>query len=93
MSIAMKYRLFDLVDLEVRQDLSFQKKWGFDGDQKRLAWEKYDTSVTGKASLSHALENGTRFNVSVARTQRDATSIVERQRQVWNITANIDKTF
>jgi hypothetical protein len=93
MSIAVKYRLFDLVDLEVKQDLSFQKKWTFDGDEKTLAWEKYDTSVTGKASLSHALENGTRFNISVARTQRDATNIVERQRQVWNITANIDKTF
>jgi hypothetical protein len=93
MSITVKYRLFDLVDLEVKQDLSFQKKWTFDGDQKALAWEKYDTSVTGKASFSHTLKDGARFSVSVARTHRDATNIVERQRQVWNITANIDKTF
>jgi len=93
MSISVRYRLLELIDLEVKQDLSFQKKWTFSDDEKRLAWEKYDTSVTGRASLNHTLEDGTRLSVSVARTHRDATNIVERQREVWNITANIDKTF
>jgi opacity protein-like surface antigen len=93
MSISVRYRLLDLIDLEVKQELSFQKKWTFSDEERRLAWEKYDTSVTGRASLSHSLEDGTRLSVSVARTHRDATNIVERQREVWNITANIDKTF
>jgi hypothetical protein len=93
MSISVKYRLFDLVDIEVKQELSFQKKWSFNDDERRLAWEKYDTSVTGRASLSHSLKDGTRLSASVARTHRDATNIVDRQREVWNITANIDKTF
>lgn len=93
MSISVSYTLFDLINLEVKQELSFQKKWTFSDDEKTLAWEKYDTSVTGKAGFNHTLEDGTKFNVSVGRTHRDATSIVERQREVWNISASIDKTF
>jgi hypothetical protein len=93
MSISMSYTLFDLINLEVRQELSFQKKWTFSDDEKTLAWEKYDTSVTGKAGFNHTLEDGTKFNVSVGRTHRDATNIVERRREVWNISASIDKTF
>lgn len=93
MSISVRYKLLDLIGLEARQELSFQKKWTFTEDEKLLAWEKYDTSVTGQASLNHNFEDGTRLSVSVARTHRDATNIVERQRDVWNIAANIDKTF
>jgi hypothetical protein len=93
MSISVRYKLLNLVDIEVKQELSFQKKWTFSDDEKRLAWDKYDTSVTGRASISHSFEDGARFSVSVARTHRDATNIVERQREVWNITANVDKTF
>lgn len=93
MAISVRYNLFDLIDIEVKQELSFQKKWTFNDDERRLAWEKYDTSVTGRAGLNHSLEDGTRLSVSVGRTHRDATNIVDRQREVWNITANIDKKF
>jgi hypothetical protein len=93
MSISMTHKLFGIIDLEMSQELSFQKKWTFDDQDRSLAWEKFDTSITGRASLNHSLEDGTTFRGSVGRTHRDATNITERQREVWSITLNIDKTF
>lgn len=93
MSISMSYKLFGLIDLEMSQELSFQKKWKFDDQERSLAWEKFDASITGRASLNHSLEDGTTFRGSVGRTHRDATNITERQREVWSVTLNIDKTF
>jgi len=56
-------------------------------------WDKYDASIVGRASTEYTLPDGTTLNVSVARTHRDATSISERQREVWNISANLSRTF
>ncbi len=50
---------------------------------KRLVWNFAD----------YSLPDGTALRISVARTHRNATSISERQREVWNIAANLSRTF
>ncbi len=93
MRLLAKYKLFGAVDIEVSQDFTVQQKWNLLEGARSLAWERHDTSLTGKASVDHKLGDGTTLKLSVARTDRDATTIVERQRRVWNISASIDKTF
>jgi hypothetical protein len=93
MRISLKYKLFDAVSLEVSQDFTVQQKWNLLEGTRSLAWERHDTSLTGKASADYKLADGTTLVFSVARTDRDATTIMERQRHIWNISINIDKTF
>lgn len=93
MKIFLKYKLFDAVSIEASQEFTVQQKWNLLEGVRSLAWERHDTSVTGKASADYKLADGTTLKFSVARTDRDATTIVERQRHVWNISVNIDKTF
>jgi hypothetical protein len=92
-SLTLKYRLFDFVDLEVSHDYSVQTRWTFREGEREFAWERYDTSVSGKAIANHEFADGTTLNVTVGRKHRDATNIVERQREVWDISLNIVKTF
>lgn len=93
MSISLRYRIFDFIDLEVEHDYSVTTRWTFDDGVREFSWERYDTSVSGKASANHTFEDGTEFRMSVGRKHRDATSIVERQREVWDVSLNIVKTF
>lgn len=93
LSIMVRYKLFDLIDLEVKQDYSVQAKWVFEGSTRRLSWEKHDTSLQGKASMNHDLENGTTVRLSVSRTLRDAPNITERQEDVWNASVSLERTF
>jgi hypothetical protein len=93
MRISVKYKLFGAVSIEAIQEFTVQQKWNLLEGVRSLAWERHDTSLTGKASADYKLADGTTLKFSVARTDRDATTIVERQRQVWNISVNIDKTF
>ena len=93
LGITLKYKIADLVSIEVRQNLSVQDKWKIDEDGKTPLWDKFDTSLVGKASTDYSLPDGTTLKVSIARTHRDATSISERQREVWNISANLSRTF
>jgi hypothetical protein len=93
MKVSLKYKLLDAVSIEAAQDFTVQQKWNLFDGVRSLAWERHDTSLTGKASADYRLADGTTLKVSVARTDRDATTIVERQRHVWNISVSIDRTF
>ncbi len=93
LSVIVRHKLFDLIDLEVKQDYSVQRRWVIEGDTRRLSWEKFDTSLSGKASVSHDLEDGTKIRISVTRTLRDATTITERQEDVWNASIMLERTF
>ncbi len=91
--IALRYRMFGLVGLEVRQEFSVQKRYRYQDGEKLPSSTKYDTSITGRAVADHTWDSGTEFSFSVARTHRDATNIVERQREVWDIVVELSKTF
>ncbi len=93
LGIVVRYKLFGLIDLEVQQDYSVSMKWIIEGGNRRLSWEKHDTRIQGKASLSHNLEDGTTVRASVSRTLRDAANINERQRDVWNASISLERTF
>ncbi len=93
LTILVRYNLFGLVELEVQQDYNVSMKWVLEGDTRRLSWEKHDTSLQGKASISHDLENGTKLRASVSRTLRDAPNINERQQDVWNASISLERTF
>ncbi len=93
MRIAVKYELFGVVDIEASQDFTVQQKWNLLDGVRSLAWERHDTSLTGKASADFKLAQETTLKFSVARTERDATSIAESQRRVWNIAVSINKNF
>lgn len=93
MKISLKYKLFDVVSIEASQDFTVQQKWNLLEGVRTLAYERHDTSITGKASAEYELAGGTTLAFSVARTDRDATTISERQRHIWNISVNINKTF
>ena len=91
--ITVRYRIFGLVGLEVRQEFSVQKRYRYQDGVKLPSTEKYDTSITGRAVADHTWDSGTELSLSVARTHRDATNIVERQREVWDILVELSKTF
>ena len=93
LSLSVGYTFFGVIDVEARQELSTQTKWSIDEGEKKLSWEKYDTTLTGKASADHTTADGTTIKVSVGRTYRDATRILDRQREVWDISINVGKTF
>ncbi len=92
-SLKVRYTFFDLIDIEAKQGLNVRRKWIIRDDVRRLSFEKYDTSLTGKASIDYKLEDGSVLKISVARTLRDAANITEQQADVWNISATLDRTF
>jgi len=91
--ITAGYEFFDAIDFEVSEEFSVQQKWNVNDGERELSWEKFDTTVTGKAAVDYTLEDGTTLKLSVGRTERDATNLIERQRRIWNINVSIDKTF
>lgn len=93
MELALAYKLFGFVDLRLSQSLSIQKRWSVEEGVRELAWEKFNTTLSGKATADYELPSGTKLKFNVARTYRDATNIIDRQREVWDISLNIDKTF
>ena len=93
LTILVRYNLFGLIDLEVQQDYSVSMKWVLEGETRRLSWEKHDTSIQGKASISHDLEDGSTVRASVSRALRDAPGINERQEDVWNASVSLERTF
>ena len=93
LGITLGYKIAGLVAIEVRQNLGVQNKWKIDEDGRTPTWDKFDTSLVGKASTDYSLPDGTTIKVSIARTHRNATNISERRREVWNISANLSRTF
>ncbi|MBM3308233.1 MAG: hypothetical protein FJY74_07905 [Candidatus Eisenbacteria bacterium] len=93
MKATLRYRLFDAIGIEASQSYSVSQRWTIVDGGRRLSWERHDTSLTGKASVDYKLEDGTTLKASVARTDRDATSLVERLRRVWDVSLSIDKAF
>ncbi|MFH1689165.1 MAG: hypothetical protein ABIE42_02875 [Candidatus Eisenbacteria bacterium] len=93
LSLTLNYKIADQISIEVRQSLSVQNKWRVSEDGKAPVWDKFDANLVGRASTEYSLPDGTTLNVSVARTHREATSISERQREVWNISANLSRVF
>ncbi|MFH1866447.1 MAG: hypothetical protein ABIK85_11255, partial [Candidatus Eisenbacteria bacterium] len=93
LGLTLNYKIADMISIEVKQSLSVQNKWRISEDGKTPVWDKFDADLVGRASTEYSLPDGTTLNVSVARTHREATSISERQREVWNISANISRTF
>ena len=93
LGITLGYKIADLIKIEVRQNLGVQNKWKIDEDGKTPTWDRFDTSIVGRASTEYSLPDGTALKISIARTHRNATSISERQREVWNISANLNRTF
>jgi hypothetical protein len=87
------YKLFGFVNLSLSQTLSLQKKWKIDDGERELSWDRYDTTLTGSASADYELPSGAKVRFNVGRTNRDATNILDRQREVWDISLNVDKTF
>ncbi len=93
LSLTVNYKIANMIAIEVKQSLSVQNKWRVADDGRTPVWDKFDANIVGRASTEYSLPDGTTLNVSVARTQREATSISERQRKVWNISANISRNF
>ena len=93
LSLSVGYAFFGIIDVEARQVLSTQTKWKIDDGEKDLAWEKFDTTLSGKASADHTLADGTTIKFSFGRTYRDATNILDRQREIWDISVDASKTF
>jgi hypothetical protein len=93
MSLSVGYAFFGIIDVEARQVFSTQTKWKIDDGERDLSWEKFDTTLMGKASADHTLADGTTIRLSVGRTYRDATNILDRQRQVWDVSIDASKTF
>ncbi len=93
LAITLNYKIADMVTIEVKQSLSVQNKWKINDDGKIPVWDKYDTRMVGKATTDYELPDGTTLKVTIIRTHRDATSISERQREVWNISASINRVF
>ncbi len=93
LTILVRYNLLGMIDLEVQQDYNVSMKWVLEGSTRRLSWEKHDTSIQGKASMSHDLEDDTKLRASVSRTLRDAPNINERQEDVWNVSISLERTF
>ena len=93
LGLSLNYKIGDLIAIEVRQNLNVQNKWKVEDEGKTLVWDRFDTSIVGRASTDYTLSDGTILKISVARTHRDATSISERQREVWNISADLTRTF
>ena len=93
LGVTVKYKLFDEIRIEASQDFTVQQRWTVEDQERRLSWERHDARLTGKAAVDYELADGTTLKVSVARTDRDATNIVEQQRRVWDISVSIDKTF
>lgn len=93
LALSLNYKIGELIAIEVRQNLSVQNKWKIEGEDRTLVWDRFDTSIVGRASTDYSLPDGTILKISVARTHRDATSISERQREVWNISADLSRTF
>ncbi len=93
LDLRVDYKLFGVVSLVIVQKLSYQKKWDIEDGARELAWEKFDTSLSGKAQADYQLDNGAKISFTVGRIYRDASNITDRQREVWDITLNIDKTF
>ncbi|MBD3367093.1 MAG: hypothetical protein GF405_02820 [Candidatus Eisenbacteria bacterium] len=93
MSLTLKYRIFDVIDFEASHDYSVQTRWTFSDGEREFAWERFDTSASVKANATHEFEDGTKVRLSVGRKHRDATNIVERQKEVWDISLNIVRTF
>ncbi len=93
LSLSLRYRLFEFIDLEFAHDYSVQTRWTFSEGERQFAWERFDTSISGKATATHTFENGTEFRATLGRKHRDATNIVERQREIWDISLNIVRTF
>ena len=91
--ITLGYKIGDLISIEVRQNLGVQNKWKIEEDGKTPVLDKFDTSIVGRASTEYSLPDGTALKISIARTHRNATNISERQREVWNISANLSRTF
>jgi len=94
LGLTLRYKIADMINIEVNQRLGVQDKWRYDDEGERSKiWDKYDASIVGRASTEYSLPDGTKLNASVARTLRDATSISERQREVWNISVTANRTF
>ncbi len=93
LGITLNYKIADLVAIEVKQSLSVQNKWKVTDDGEIPVWDKFDTRLVGKASTDYELPDGTTLKVTIKRTHRNATSISERQREVWNISATINRIF
>lgn len=91
--ITVKYKLLNAIDIEASQSYSLQTKWRFDEGEREFAWEKFDTRLTGKASMKYDVDKATKLELSIARTLRDATNVTERQKDVWKITGKINKAF
>jgi hypothetical protein len=93
LGVGLRYTIAGRIHIEVRQELGVQEKWNITPDGKVPAWDTFDTNIVGKASTEYSLDDGTKITASVARTHRDATSISDRQREVWNISLNLNRTF
>jgi hypothetical protein len=93
LTVGVRYTIAEKIDIEVQNEFGVQEKWNITPDGKVPVWDTYDTSIVGKASTEYSLDDGTTIKATVARTHRDATSISDRQREVWNITLNLNRTF
>ncbi|MCD4690532.1 hypothetical protein K8S17_03640 [bacterium] len=93
LTVSVRYTLFDMINIEVKHGYSVRWKWIIEGETRRLSWEKFDSDISGKASMSHDLPDGAKIRVSVSRTLRDASNITERQEDVWNASIMLEKEF
>jgi hypothetical protein len=93
LAIRVRYKLADVVDIEVKQELGVQDKWNIVNEKKVHTWDRFDTSVVGSARTRYTLPDGTTLEGSIARTHRDATNISDSQREIWNISLRLGRTF
>jgi hypothetical protein len=92
-TVRVQYKLAGAINVEASQTFNVKRNWSFYDGEREFDWERFDKSFSIKAGSERRLPNGSTLKFSVGRTLKDATSINERQRDVWNITLNLDRTF
>lgn len=90
----LRYTLFEVIDFEASQSYSVTDKWTFDEDGKReYSSRRFEARWAARAAIDHEFEGGTTLKLSVGKKLRDATSILERQRDYWDISLAAERTF
>lgn len=89
----LRYTLFEIINLEASQSYSVTDRWTFQDGERQPSTRRFETKWAARASVNHDFEGGTRLKLTVGKKLRDATSILERQRDYWDISLEAEHTF
>lgn len=92
-STTLRYTLFGIINLEASQSYSVTDRWTFKDGERQSSSRRFETKWAARASVDHEFEGGTKLKLMVGKKLRDATSILERQRDYWDISLEAEHTF